>query len=52
MMEICEDGHEQIVWVRTRRIDDCPVCEVKKELAEANEKIAELEKQIEDLEAQ
>ena len=51
-MEICEEGHEAIVWQRSQWREPCPLCIMKKQLAEAREKIADLERQIEDLEAQ
>jgi hypothetical protein len=40
-MEICEEGHDPIVWVRKSRAQECPVCEAKKKIAELERNIRE-----------
>jgi hypothetical protein len=44
-MNLCNDGHDEVCYEDR----SCPVCEKQKELNAANEEIANLEKQVEEL---
>ena len=42
---ICDDGHEEVVYVSASRNAKCPVCEANKKISELEDRISELEQE-------
>jgi SOS response regulatory protein OraA/RecX len=49
-MEICEEGHDPIVWVRKMRRDQCPLCLALDELNKRRVEVKELSDKLEEIE--